>query len=165
MDILEKLNVDFSYGKLDFWLDFYVNSYVTRKKAFDETLSHLRQTHTVKSEAQDVARFEYPANSNWDTSAMVDFYSRIDSFVKKHQSESWEFSHLREEMEDFNLDPYEDYSDLRKVIYVVAYIKNDEQTTTLEQKQAMHMYQYAKLELDQAKESLEMYVKRIDNNV
>lgn len=164
MDILQELGVNFTTGNLKGGLDWHVHHYVETKARFHESLHGLRQAYMIREEPVVVKRFLFPYDY-LDVQEVVDFYAGIKTYISEMESDDWVFYRLEEVEEDFNTDPYDDYEDLRKVIYIHALIKSDDQPTTHEQEQALHYYKITKREFDLARESLEHTMRRFVNEV
>lgn len=161
MDILQEFGVDFRYGTLGPSLDWNIDNYVAKKEQFHQSLHKLRQAFMVREEAVAAKRFLFPYDF-LQVSEVADFYQEVQNYITEMESEDWIYSHLVEVMEDFNRDPYDECEDLRKVVYVYATIKSQNQPTTVEQGQAVHFFKIAKRELEQAKSSLEYAMKEFN---
>lgn len=158
MDILQEFGVDFNYGKLSPSLDWNVENYVAKKAQFHQSLHQLRQAFMIREEAVAAKKFLFPYDF-LQVSEVAEFYQEVQAYITEMESDDWIYSHLVEEMEDFNSDPYDDYEDLRKVVYVYATIKSQDQPTTVEQSQATYFFRVAKREFELAKASLEIAMK------
>lgn len=161
MDILQEFGVDFRYGTLGPSLDWNIDNYVAKKAQFHQSLHQLRQAFMVREEAVAAKKFLFPYDF-LQVSEVAEFYQQVQDYITEMESEDWIYSHLVEEMEDFNTDPYCDHKDLRKVVYVYATIKSEDQPTTVEQGHAVHFFKIAKREFEQAKSSLEYAMKEFD---
>lgn len=161
MDILQEFGVDFKYGTLPPSLDWSVEHYVEKKAQFHESLHQLRQAFMVREEAVAAKKFLFPYDF-LQVSEVAEFYQQVQDYITEMESEDWIYSHLVEEMEDFNTDPYDDHQDLRKVVYVYARVKSFDQPTTVEQGQAIHFFKISKREFEQAKSSLEYKIKEFN---
>lgn len=162
MDILKQLGVDFSYGKLESWLGFYIRDYVMCKERFDEALRHVNAAFSDREEAQAVARFVKPFEGYYEE--QLEMYSAIDKLIKENTSESWSFSHIEIEQEDVNEDPYYDFVRLSDVLYVYAYTKGVSKTETLAQKSAIAEVEATRRDLDMAISSLKHHLIKLGVN-
>ena len=158
MDILQEFGVDFRYGTFGPSLDWNIENYVAKKEQFHESLHKLRQAFMVREEAVAAKKFLFPYDF-LQVAEVAEFYQQVQNYITEMESDDWIYSHLVEVMEDFNRDPYDGSEDLRKVVYVYAMIKSDDQPTTVEQGQAVHFFKIAKREFEQAKSSLEYAMK------
>lgn len=154
MDILEKLGVDFNTGTLENTLHWYVHNYVESEGRFHEALNNLREAYMVKETPVIAKKFIFPYHYS-DVQEVVDFYTEVKAYISEMESDDWIFYRMEEIMEDFNDDPYEDFEDLRKVIYIHAYVKSDTQPTTHEQELAMAYFESTKRDLENSKVGLE----------
>lgn len=160
MDILEKLGVDFNTGSLDSSLDWYVHDYVNKKAAFHEKMHALREAYRVKEEPVIAKKFVHP-NEFFGLQEILNFYTEIKNYIDEMECDDWAFSNIENVQENFNFDPYEDYEDMRTVIYVHAYIKSDNQPTTHEQELAMSLFKNTRFDFEKSKEALERQIKEI----
>lgn len=164
MDILQKLGVNFVTGNLDSRLDWNVHHYVETKERFHEALHALRQSYMIREEPVVVKKFFFPYDYQ-DVQEVVDFYAEVKTYISEMESEDWIFFRMEEIEEDFNTDPYDDYEDMRKVIYIHAMIKSDDQPTTHEQEEALSYYKITRRGFEQARDSLEHEMRRFAHEV
>lgn len=164
MDILQELGVNFTTGNLSEGLHWRVHNYVQTQARFHEALHALRQSYMIREDPVVVKKFLFPYDY-LDVQEVVDFYAEIKAYISEMESEDWIFHRMEEVDEDFNNSSHNDYEDIRRVVYIHALIKSDDQPTTYEQEQALRLYKITRRDFEQAREGLEYEMRKFANEV
>lgn len=124
------------------WIVWELEKFKEGLRNYRKELNKLKDMSCSHGLPVAVESFTMDYYKDSDPEYLAKFWSEVDTFIKKSESEDWVFSNI--EMSEVNVStyPWDEYEMLTPCYTVYASIKNEDITQTLEYKQQEKLVQH-----------------------
>lgn len=145
----------------DSWLAYDIHKFNEVRNNYQVALRDLGNIKWEKDKPVAVKSFVLDYYQDSDSHYLAGFWKEIADYIDSKESDTWEFSRLKNEEIDVNDDPYEDYEMLTTKYTVYAILSGDKPNPeeTEEYREQLSLVDYYHKELMQIKANLDRKLK------
>ena len=130
---MKKVEFDFTTTQFgNQWVDYAFNTYVGYKDRYEEYLRELGAMEEGVHQRVLVKTWRVREENTLHPRYKARLYQRVDAYIKKHQSPTWEFSHFEEDEEKEYENSWDDFANTYIVYNLYANIKEKQELYSTE---------------------------------